>query len=415
MHTTKSLVLVLALMLAAACSSKDEGGSTATGQDAAGSQDTVSDSSATDSGGGEDAGSSGTDGGSSDSGSSATDGGSGTKDAGSSSGGKVKNSYAGPGSDWVLEVKDDNKVTMMEKDSKLTIEATATLKPSGFYELVADSVQGSGVSKGDKAYGIEVPGVTYLLKPFKSDQLIPMVQHGKCPTADYTANWVAVNLGDDDKPGEAGVFGTYKYTHANTSSALPTQYNFKGDSAGKSMPLGTHQCKDGLAVIKDSAAGGSIGLYLTANGGAAINTNIDDDAKAWHVIALPAQKLDAASVKALTGDFVGLVFANDVLLPVNAKSDGSGEVDVATVNPDTGKPEAIDGVEIDSTIEFGDLNVPDDGFTVGSIDGSDTDLLACMINTNASGSGKSIIFCTGVMVDEKTKEAELFNMLLVTK
>ena len=109
--------------------------------------------------------------------------------------------YSGPGSKWDITFHDngsfgiDKYASASSTTSDFTVTGTYTDLSSGFKKLTVGAVTGTGgPSVGDLAYGLEIPGYVFVLKPLSGDQIIPMVISGTCPTADFTDNWVMVNI-----------------------------------------------------------------------------------------------------------------------------------------------------------------------------------------------------------------------------
>lgn len=117
---------------------------------------------------------------------------------GSDGGTATPQSYAGPGSRWQMALHNDGTFDTTELDSALEVSGTWIEKASGFNELTVTITNDSGaVALGSKGYGLEIPGVVFLLKPFDGDQIITMVESGTCPTGDITANWIMTNKNVD--------------------------------------------------------------------------------------------------------------------------------------------------------------------------------------------------------------------------
>ncbi len=313
-------------------------------------------------------------------------------------------SYAGPGSRWRMELHDDGTFDTSELDSGLEVSGSWTTTTSGFKELTVTATNDSGaVALDSKGYGLEIPGVVFLLKPFAGDQIISMVEAGQCPDGDVTANWVMTNKNVDVATSD--VVGTFSYTHGTTSATLPARYALDRTPAG-SQNLGALTCTDGVANVADGI------MYLTQIGGAIVHTNAGTPADKTDdnfIVALPADPV--AAIGDLDDTYVGLVFAGssggDSLFPVEVtlnNGDGTG-TGAEILDHDTG---ALSGSTVNVAVNAS-INDPSDGFIYGTIDGAN---FVAMANVNVNGSGKNFIFLIG---ENPGEAGELYNMLLISK
>ena len=111
-------------------------------------------------------------------------------------------SYVGPGSEYSITFNEsDNTFDLTESDSSLTIAGSYTTLASGFKKLTVGTVSGGGSdgpSAGDQAYGVDIPGVVFLLKPLEANsEIISMVSKGSCPTEDFNMNWIITGIDSD--------------------------------------------------------------------------------------------------------------------------------------------------------------------------------------------------------------------------
>ena len=189
---------------------------------------------------------------------------------GSGSGSGSTQTYTGAGSRWDVELASDNTFTITHRPSAsgavdMTVNGTYQALASGFLKLTVGSATGTGApSPGDAGYALNVPGYVFILKPIdpNSDQIIPMIKSGSCPTGNMSANWVMVK--GTNVNGE--VYGTFAFDATTQTASLPTQYDLS-HSPGASYTLGSGTCKDGVL----SVGGGD--MFLTEGGGAIVHVN----------------------------------------------------------------------------------------------------------------------------------------------
>ncbi len=335
----------------------------------------------------------------------------------SSSSTSVSSSYQGPGSTWDVDLSDEN-FTITRKESPvdpvdLTVEGTYTRLASGFLEMTVASATGDDApAAGDKAYAIEVPGYAMLLKPVDSGQIISMVKSGACPTEDIDANWVIVKMRDDGDASDPNqdFFGQFNYDVSTGTPSIPSKYNLNGGVITGDSSLGSGTCENGLMIVGDP--GDQAAMYLTDNGGAIVQTSIDNESEASFIFGLGAKEI--GSLVALQGSYGGWLFddnqpSGDEVIPVAMTCDESGVCTGAILDLDTGVASESETV----TITLTGPDSPQTGFVSGVIDdGSDTGNLYCMADVNASSSGQKIVTCTGQSPGDNQK---MFNVMFVSR
>ena len=330
-------------------------------------------------------------------------------------------SYKGPGSVWSVDLKADGSFTITKAAStsaavSLTINGTYQRLSTGFIKFTVTSATGTDApAAGSTATAVEVPGFALMLKPLGGDQIIPMVEAGKCPTGDMNANWVIVRKGQGNN-GAASTskdfFGTFKLS--GTTPSLPKKYALAGPYTvltEQSMPAGS-ACSSGLMQLLDGTTV-SADMFLTSNGGAIVHTSPGSTDDSF-IFGLPIQSVTAATV---AGSYAGLLFDESnadgseisfvsASLAVSGSTlAGSGNV---VSNIDTGATTAGS-----VTISLNAFDSPSQGFMTGTItEGSNSGLIACMANPNANNSGKNVISCVG---QSPSTNDNMFNVLLVSK
>ncbi len=331
----------------------------------------------------------------------------------------VVNAYNGPGSKWDVLLRADDSFTITRRPSAsaavdMTVNGDFTRLASGFLRFVVSDASGTDApSAGDEAWGLEIQGYALMLKPVdpSSDQIIPMINSGTCPTADFNANWVIVKKANDAdaSANDRDFFGEFSYDATNSDPSLPSRYAldvlFSPQGAGTLD--GSAECEDGLMLVADAE------MYLTENGGAIVHTQINNPADSSFIFALaqsPIVNIDNAD-----GNYAGILFdqssgAGDRIQPISV-SCGSGTCTGFVVTDVVTGATSAESVTISLS---GGVDVPADGFVTGTITDNigDTGNLACMANNDALGSGKIIVSCVGQSPGDNTN---MFNVILVSK
>ena len=334
--------------------------------------------------------------------------------------------YIGPGSEYSLALDSgDSSFVVTESESGMVVNGTYSTLDSGFTLLTVSSATGDDApTAGDKAFGIDVPGYMFLLKPISDDSdIIPMVSAGDCPTEDFTANWIVTSI-DEGSNFESDCFlgssdeatqgldslGTFSYTHSTSSGSLPTKYDICGTTLD-SYSLGDFSCSGGKATIDDA------NLYLTQVGGMLVKIDPDDAVDEDHqiIVALPSQEI--VDTNNFDGDYIGLILANDSsgsnVFPITGSFD-TNTFSFDEVDPETNITTTVNNVNGD--VNFSAVNSPSNGFMKGTFD-LDSDgtpyKIICNSSYNIFSSGKNFIFCIGRTPDSETDD--MFNALLISK
>lgn len=332
-------------------------------------------------------------------------------------------SYTGPGSFYDMSMNNvDNTFTLVVKDSfsdptLFTITGSFVRHATGFLTLSVGEVTPADAmdapTAGDSAQAFEIPGYAFILKPVGDDsKIIPMLVSGACPTEDFTANWV-IAQNDDSKDASDAMqdwFGTFQYTHTTTTGEVTKKFSLAAPTVDLGSPntLTTSSCSGGFLQLDEM--GNDINMWLTANGGAMVNTSSTGGDNST-ILALPAQAVELAD---LAGVYSGLVVDNSsdndenvspVKLTMNADGTGSGALMTDIVN-DSVEPS---GADISLVASPGN----GDGWFTGTIAfGMATGTLACTANTDVASTGKSALFCIAQSPDDPTKS---FIMTLVSR
>ncbi len=351
----------------------------------------------------------------------------GTSTAGGDDGKTGTVNYAGPGS--VRKMVIDNAAgTAIYTESAdvnsaptLTVNATFVRQASEFIKFTVTSATGTGApTAGTLVYGFEIPSMALLLKPMdgQGDNIIPLVVAGECPSGTFEANWIKLRSRTDadaslscNVSGGRDWFGTFKYENATPS--LPAQYslatNYDKCTTSTGLTGATGTCSNGILDITEED-GTLSRLFLTAAGGAIVQTNALSETDQEHVVGFPQQTVAIAD---LAGEYYGLVFttfpeSGDDVFPVGGTIAGSTMTGYE-INPDTG---VKTGSEI--TFDLETANSPSTGFikVTAHIDGGSQKMICqAAINVGPSANKKNILNC----ISQDKVAFHYYNLMLVSK
>ena len=318
-------------------------------------------------------------------------------------------SYAGAGSNYAASLASDGTFRITESDSGLTVNGTYTTLTSGFLELTVSSASitsGTAPSAGDKAYAINVPGYVFILKPLGSNtQVITMLASGTCPSSNLNLNWIVTNSADGSNNSTSDRFGTFTWAAASGLTALPTRYALSAPTTNMGAgTVGTFTCSSGIGTA------GNAKMFLTASGGALVNTDTTSTTASQFILAMPTAAISSAT--SLAGSYAGLIFdesSSTKVKTVNSTVSGS----TMTVNSISVATGASDGLITNGTIAMSAVDSPSAGFFTGTVTSGSSSSIACIAQVNASSSGKNIIFCIGVPPGGAA--TQLFTAVFVSK
>tara|TARA_A100001015_G_C15014860_1_gene724977 strand:- start:796 stop:1866 length:1071 start_codon:yes stop_codon:yes gene_type:complete len=330
-------------------------------------------------------------------------------------------SYVGPGSEYSITFNESaSTFELKESTSSLEVNGSYETLSTGFKMLTISTVSGGGSSPpsvGDKAYGVDIPGVVFLLKPLGStESVISMVSSGSCPTADFGMNWIITGIDRDQKlsntcgSGDPGTdsIGTFSYVNSTEKGTLPKMFDICGDSITTNVDLGTISCSAGKGKpSSDSTAT----MYLTSNGGSIVKFSDDNQI----IVALPVDKV--SSIADMKGDYIGMVMVDGAtsrkVYTVKSTAGTDGVFSFDEIDPTTGTVITTNQVNGKSTMTT--INSPADGFTSGTFEltGIVSDKkVTCMTNQNIYSTGKNFIFCIG---QDPFDDENMINVLLISK
>lgn len=261
--------------------------------------------------------------------------------------------YQGAGSRWEADftTTDFNLkyfASVSGTVENLSVSGTYVQYSSGFRLLTVTSAAGtSAPSPGDQAYGFEVPGFAFFLKPVGSnDEPIVMLDAGTCPTGStFDANWIIAKF----DPGASMTitrdnFGTATFDTSGgaSSSATITQRNpIDGNIIGtQPVSFDYTTCSDSLLTFSPSL-GETVDMFFTSNGGALVHS-YDGSSHDSIIFAAPKHTGDITQSD-LAGTYSVLVFDDSV-------ASGDKLFPAKLVIPSTGAGTAsrIDDISIDS-------------------------------------------------------------------
>lgn len=286
-------------------------------------------------------------------------------DSSSSNSETATSTYQGAGSKWSLSIGNANTGSFAISKYASAGAATAEMTVTGTYErftnqfvkLTVTSATGSGApAAGSLAYGLEVPGYAFFLKPMSGNsEPIVMIQGGNCPSTNFEANWIIAkprpDLGTIDNT--VDMFGRAVINFNGSNSSLVVNQSEPvngtaltsggGNGNGTStLPFDLTTCSNGIIRIADQSE--FFDMYFTSSGSVLVKF----PSTSGNQIIFASPKTNTAVVQAdIAATFSGLVFqeggSSDNLFPVKLVIPASGN----------GTGTEIDNVEADSTTTDG--------------------------------------------------------------
>ena len=334
--------------------------------------------------------------------------------------------YFGPGSEWSISMDTgDSTFTVTESTTDLTVNGTFSTLDSGFRLLTVSSATGPDApSAGAQAFGIDIPGYIFLLKPLGPDsEIISMVASGTCPVDDLAMNWMITSTDSESTfftncgGSNIDAVGTFTYTHSSTSGILPIKYDVCGDAVGApNFDVGTITCSGGKASTSTDE---NISMFMTQSGGMVVNFNetAEDDNRI--IVAFPSDEL--SSLSTLDGEYIGFIVADDddsessFIVTMKATVDSiSSTISFDEISATSNSVITDNGANGDFNIQGG-VNSPANGFFKGefALDGdAGPHKIICIANDNIYSTGKDAIFCVG---ENPNAAVHMFNMVLISK
>lgn len=309
-------------------------------------------------------------------------------------GASESDSYIGPGSDWRTTINNDGSFTFVEAIASLTLTGSWQPQVGPFKKFTVETSSNTGsVAVGSEAFGLDIPGVAFILKPLSGTQMISMVKSGECPTDDGTMNWIITKYDGAPDFSSVDLFGTFQFTAASNSATLPYKYKLDGTVFGTSDSLGSFNCADGKATV----AGGTMYLHEV---GALVNTTSNQ-------FIIGFLQSEIGQISNLDDTYYGLLFQESTGSVQTVKGVlTANTLTVTDIDTSTG----LTNGTVSASLTVNAVDTPQNGFVQMTI-GSDT--VRCMANPDIASSGKKLLFC--VAKDPAGTTTQLYNLLLITE
>lgn len=340
-------------------------------------------------------------------------------------------SYQGAGSKWAISITGEdftlNKyATAADTTAVLTITGKAQKYSNQFVKLTVSTATGTNApAVGSIAYGLEIPGYAFFLKPAESSsEPIVMVQAGTCPTTTFNANWIIAKPKSTitiPLTATQDYFGGAAFTFNGASSSVLVSQNQPitgayltsggGNGNGTStLNFDSASCSNGLLRISDS--GSFFDMYFTSSGGALVK--FPDG----QIIFASPRKSAAVTQAELAGSYSVIVFndkssGTDSVFPAKITIPATGSAagyQVTDLENDTASSDGIVFSNIASTVDSTATQLPA-GFFRADLNpvGSTTNGKATCSFSEISG--VKVIGCSGYMEDTGSEARRPFFFL----
>lgn len=311
---------------------------------------------------------------------------------GNSSSSSSNGSYAGPGSKWTADFTDGSFVIKKYANAAatspdITVNGDYEDLSTGYRKLTVTSASGAGApSAGAEAYGLDIPGLAFFLKPAgdANSEPIVLVKSGECPTSDFTGNWIAADFESGTTTDDTqDAFGTASFTiNGASSSANISRLTFVTATplSANTLSFDSANCSSGVLDV-----GGGVEMYLTTAGAALVKTT------GSKIFAAPAGS-SAVTQADLAGTYSAIAFVSD--------NPSQKQIPVKLVIPTSGTATATEiDVETDTagsgSVDFSSFTAVSGSpglFTATATMGSDTGKINCATFTYNS---VKVIGCNG--------------------
>ena len=220
-------------------------------------------------------------------------------------------SYVGSGSKWTASFNSGDSTFALTYDAD--VDGVADMTVNGSYTEFSNKVKKLTVSSasgtnaptvGDIAYGLEMPGYAFFLKPVGSSKSEPIVMlySGSCPSGSFSGNWMKASF-QTAPTATSDAFGdaTFTLSGTNVTSSSIGQREFNGGAVIGTGSGPSGQCSSGVLNFNNGAE--NVDMYFTSNGGALVKTT------GGIIFATP--KFTGASDSDLTGTYTAIVFSGN--------------------------------------------------------------------------------------------------------
>lgn len=269
-----------------------------------------------------------------------------SSDEAASSPSATSSSYQGAGSKWSISIDSNTTGSFSLKKYASAGDTTAEMTVNGtfqrftnqFVKLTVTSATGTGApSAGSLAYGLEVPGYAFFLKPLSANsEPIVMVQGGTCPSTNFQANWIIAkprpDLGTIDNTKDMFGSAVINFNGASSSLVVSQSEPVNGtaltsggsnNDGTSTLPFDLTTCANGVVRIADNAE--FFDMYFTASGSVLVKF----PSTSGNQIIFASPKTNAAITQTdIAENYSGLVFqeggSSDSLFPVSLVIPTSG-------------------------------------------------------------------------------------------
>lgn len=334
-------------------------------------------------------------------------------------------SYQGAGSKWSISFTGTSFVlskfaTAGDASAAIVVNGNFEKFDNQFVKMTVTSATGTGApSAGDVAYGLEVPGYAFFLKPLGSAaEPIVMVQAGSCPSSSFDANWVIakVKTGFTTMSATSDTFGGAAMTMNGASSSLSVSryqpLTGAALSGNATMNFDIGNCSSGLLRVVESASNGTyFDMYFTSSGGALVKF------PEGQIIFASPKQTTAVTQASIAGTYSAVVFADkaggDSVFPakltIPASGTGTG-VEITTVSSDTVSTDGVTFSNISTTIDSTATQLPLGFFRadLNSTGATTNGKVSCAVSTIST---TKVIACSGYMNNTGTDAYKPFFFL----
>lgn len=234
--------------------------------------------------------------------------------------------FQGAGSKWKATFTTTSFVleyfpTATSTTADMTVNGTYVEYTSGFRLLTVTTATGTNApTAGSQAYGFNIPGFAFLLKPIgnSNEEIIVMLDGASCPASggSFNANWIIAKFSDGATMLDSrDVFGTAVFDMSTPASSDATITQFSAQTAtnlgSNVMAFNYTTCANGLLSFQANAGPPveTVDMFFTANGGALVHSH-DTATHDSLIFAAPKHTGDITQAD-LAGTYSVLVFDSD--------------------------------------------------------------------------------------------------------
>lgn len=310
-------------------------------------------------------------------------------------------SYQGAGSKWeaIFTTTDftlKHYPTVSSGTATLSVSGNYVEYSTGFRKMTVTSATGTNApSAGTQAYGFDVPGFAFFLKPISANsEPIVMLKAGSCPSSGFTGNWMIAKFDTNvTLDSTKDTFGSAVFTNNGTASTAVI--GMLEAEAGTLLGYGTMSYNYNTCANSSLSFPGSndtVDMFFTENGGALVHSYGTVGSGHDNLIFAGPRFTSAVTQASIAGTYSALVFdessSGDKIFPgklvIPASGDGNA-YQITDVETDALSTESL-------TISNIAANNHADGLFTAAITGSGTGRVSCMHFVSA---GKKVLACNG--------------------